>query len=270
MKELFWKISRKLPSFRGKLRIARLLINNYQKVRVIEILDDFQFIIPNLTEVIGFELFVNGVYEKITLEKIIENLPLNSVFVDVGANIGAISVPIAILRPDVRVFAFEPAHFAFSFLNLNKTINNLNNLTTINKAIHPIDNIELPFYSSNNNHGKGSFNPIFTDKVQFVKTVNLDKFLLKHNLNPSLVKVDVEGFELSVFKSMETYLKENNAVRVIFEFVDWCENLSGNNLGSSQQFLIDLNYELKDFKDNIINFPQIKGGNMLIANKINY
>ena len=59
------KILRTLPRFRGKYRLARVLLGDLHNATNIEleINDNAKYLLPNLLEPIAFALLVDGVYE---------------------------------------------------------------------------------------------------------------------------------------------------------------------------------------------------------------
>jgi FkbM family methyltransferase len=234
------------PLFKGKLRLAKLLITNKKSERDFITPNGISYCVPNLEEVVSLELYVNGIYEKDTIEFICNSIPQNGVFIDVGANIGVICLEVAIARPDITVYAFEASPRVFSYLKKNKDKNNANNLYIYNLAIHEENNTELPFFSTLNQNGKGSFSPVFTDIPELVKTIRLDKFFKVNNILPNLIKVDVEGYEFLVFKSLSDY-KHLNKTTILFEFVDWAEDLAKFKLGAAQAYLLEQGYELTSF-----------------------
>lgn len=75
-----------------------------------------------------------------------------------------------------------------------------------------------------------------------IELITLNQYFKNHgDVIPQLIKVDVEGHELSVFKGCENILKENN-VKLIFE----CEQRHLSNSGSIQEvfdYLNNLGYE---------------------------
>ncbi len=93
--------------YKGKLTIARLLIPYFNREVTFNTLKKTRYTVPNLIENVSFELFVNGTYEPEIIEYICSSLPQNGVFIDVGANIGTVSIALAKARPDVEVYAFE-------------------------------------------------------------------------------------------------------------------------------------------------------------------
>ena len=101
------------------MRLSRFFFGKYSKEKTFSVPCGLSFVVPNLIENVSFELFVNGLYEESSLKLIIENLPPNGIFVDVGANIGAISVVLAKLRPDITIYAFEASPSVFKYLEIN-------------------------------------------------------------------------------------------------------------------------------------------------------
>jgi predicted RNA methylase len=56
------------------------------------------------------------------------DLPPGATILDVGANIGQVTVPVAAARPDCRVFAFEPIPVTAECLRRNVRANGLANV----------------------------------------------------------------------------------------------------------------------------------------------
>lgn len=65
--------------------------------------------LPNVMETIGFEIFINGVYEEDTIHFIKSKIPRDNLFLDIGANIGAICIPLNKLRKDIKIICIEAA-----------------------------------------------------------------------------------------------------------------------------------------------------------------
>lgn len=241
------------PSFKGKIRLAKIYHKNIIKKN-----EDVSFnlpiglkiTVPNLIENVSFELFINGNYEKEIVDYFVKTIPQNGVFFDIGANIGAFSFTLAKLRPDIKIYAFEAAPFVFQYLKKNIEQNNLNNVYIFNKAVHKTEGLKLPFYSSKEKNGKGSFSKVFTEEAVEVETINLDKFIKNNNLNPTVFKVDVEGYEKLIFESLEEYFTNNKNLKVLFEFVDWAEELSNIfKPGDAQAYIKSLGFNLSELKN---------------------
>ena len=80
----------------------------------------------------GVELAIHetGTYEKGVLNFIKEHLPTDGVFVDVGANIGHISIYTSLTHPNSSVHSFEPFPQTFEILEQNIALNSVVNIHT--------------------------------------------------------------------------------------------------------------------------------------------
>jgi len=90
------KVLRGLPLFKGKQRLSRFLLRSYIKQSRDVKIDghyDCTYLLPNLTETVAFELFINGIYEEGTVAFIVDRIKPGKVLLDIGANIGAITIP---------------------------------------------------------------------------------------------------------------------------------------------------------------------------------
>lgn len=187
--------------------------------------------------------------DKLEIEYVLNNLNKGDVVIDVGAHKGGYLYWMANkVGPTGKVFAFEPQSVLSTYLkNMCKKFG-LNNVIVENKGVSSDETLATLFVP---NIGKDSspgatLNSSKIDKKDSskldIELITLDKYF--RNLGsvvPQLIKVDVEGHELSVFKGCETILKENN-VKLIFE----CEQRHLSNSDSIQDvfdYLNNLGYE---------------------------
>ena len=184
-------------------------------------------------EVFGNKLILNkkglalsishyGTYEELEAEIMGEKIEMGNIVVDVGANIGLHTLNMArIVGNAGQVFAFEPDPSNFEILEKNVEINNYQNIILEEKAV-------------GDKHGRTilyqSYHPgmhrIFPQTEQTkgkveVELTSLDKYFTYSNISDkiSFVKIDVEGLEFSVLKGMENILKNNNKIKLLFEFM---------------------------------------------------
>jgi FkbM family methyltransferase len=250
---------RTLPPFKGKARLARLLLKDKGVVfypQSIKGKYGLTYVIPNTKESIGFFLLINGIYEEDLSAYIIKSLPTNGVFLDIGINIGTISLPVASQRKDSTIIGVEAADNIFNCLKENIEINRLTNIHPHHNAVSDKDGEFVSFFSPEDQFGKGSMSAVFTKEEKRVETITLDNLLQKYQLTSAdLIKVDVEGYEYNVFKGGGNLLSSHEAPDIIFEFVDWAENLAhGINIGDSQRILKGYGYTIFDF-DNLKGGP---------------
>jgi FkbM family methyltransferase len=229
-----------------------------------------RYLVPNLKENIGFEIFINGIYERDTIEFIASRLPAGATLLDIGANIGAITIPVSKLRNDIKIVCIEAAPWIFSVLNKNISLNGFSNrVSLVNKAVSDQDNLTVNFYSPQDQFGKGSLSAVFTNEGVSVSTITLSS-ILAANQNVSFIKVDVEGHEYAVFAGGKNHLIAEDAPDVLFEFVDWAESNAGFAPGDAQRLLMSFGYRLYIFDRQIrgeINDPQTVGACMFFASK---
>ncbi len=211
-----------------------------------------RYLLPNLKDNISFDIFVNGIYEKDTVDLLDRLLPAGGYYLDLGANIGAILIPLARRRPDIKIIAVEAAPWIFRYLKENVALNELRNVKLVNKALFDKDGIELDFFSPEDKFGKGSLAHVFESEAVKVTTVTVDSLIREFNFQQvDAIKIDVEGFEYFAFKGATEVLSSASAPRIVFEFVDWAEKQAmGLTPGAAQQFLVELGYELYILQDN--------------------
>jgi FkbM family methyltransferase len=126
-------------------------------------------------------------------EALIERLSPRDVVVDVGANVGAMTRLFA--RTAQVVHAFEPSPKALRFLKAN---------APSNTVIHPVALSD--FTGAAKFAERESFDlSSFADEGIEVPVRTLDSFGLK----PSLIKIDVEGFEPEVIRGARETLKHS-------------------------------------------------------------
>ena len=77
----------------------------------------------DIREGIDLSLFLFGSFERDILSTIKTLVPPNGIFIDVGANIGALTLPVAAYLQRGHVYAIEPTDFALTKLRRNLALN---------------------------------------------------------------------------------------------------------------------------------------------------
>jgi FkbM family methyltransferase len=131
---------------------------------------------------------------------IIKNLSFTN-FIDVGANNGQFSLLVNYLNPNIPIFAFEPIQSCYD--NLNNLFKNNKNIKTFNIALGKKNKTEV-FYITDNNDSSSFYKPL-DKKYKIKQSLNTKvksgaDVLKKSFLKNSLVKIDVQGYELEVLK----------------------------------------------------------------------
>jgi FkbM family methyltransferase len=268
---------RKLPQFKGKPRLARFFFSKtIGRAKDIFIKGKYgcTYLLPNLIENVSFDIYVNGIYEQDTLDFLEKRIPPNGVFLDLGANIGAVSTPLSKRRKDIRIVCVEASPWVFKYLEKNLHMNGLSEIDRINRALYYADNVELDFFSPEDKFGKGSLSPVFTTNAERVTTIRVDTLIRQLDLpRVDMIKVDVEGYEYHVFKGAEALLSGYDSPDILFEFVDWAEDLVKDiSIGDAQRLLKSWGYRIYYFNKNKkvldeANGVIVKGACMLYATK---
>lgn len=133
------------------------------------------------------------------------------VVVDIGANVGSVSIMLAKKYPFLKIYAYE-AH-PINFQNLEKNIkeNNITNIKAFNNAVFSEDNflIEINLNVDNTGASNSFIDPeeypdLYKKEYSFVKvpTVSLDTIIKENNIeNIKFLKMDCEGAEFDIFSN---------------------------------------------------------------------
>jgi len=243
------KIARKFNEFKGKKRMARILLGPYiARAKDVEIEGHFScsYLLPNIKESVAFELFINGIYEIETHHFLLSVLPPDGVYMDIGANIGSVAIPLCKRRPDIHCFAVEASDWVYRYLVNNVNRNDLEkSITCINEAISDTSEGHVSFYTNEKVFGKGSMSPVFSKEATLVKRTTFEQLLMRYKLDRvDVIKIDIEGFEYFAFKGGERLLNSGNAPLILFEFVSWAERHAGIKPGDAQRLLKSWGYML--------------------------
>lgn len=148
-------------------------------------------------EIINF-----GAFEKNDFPMLLKIVDNDSTFFDIGANIGWVSMNVAKMKKNIRIFAFEPIKQSFAYLKQNIRINSIKNFKAFNFGFSD-EKKELPFYFNPEDSGSASAANLSESlKVKRItcSLKKLDDFILKTNINIDCIKCDVEGGELFVLQ----------------------------------------------------------------------
>lgn len=179
--------------------------------------------ISNAIKRSGFE---EGV--KQSSNEILKNIK-DGIVLDIGANMGSYSVPIAVAHPHLQVHSFEPQRIIFYQLCTNIILNSLDNVFAYNVALSNskwTKSLQVPDYKNEYNIGAFSIDDEVRKEGYLVTTqgnleqinaICLDTLRLK---NVRLIKIDVEGHELEVLQGADKTIRESNYPTIIFEAWD--------------------------------------------------
>ena len=191
---------------------------------------------------------VLGSYEKFLTAAIVQALPAQGVFVDVGANVGFISQKVARCRPQARGFSFEPNPRIYP--TLQKNLKAYPRCQAVNAGLGAREG-SLEFF-----HGAescvGSFVQAYTSQhpanqsrgpiaKSQVKVTTGDTMLADIG-TIDVMKMDVEGYEAEVLKGMTKLLTAGTIRTIFFEFCPFAQKWTHNPPGEIIHLLIKNGY----------------------------
>ena len=187
-------------------------------------------------------------------------------FVDIGANIGLITVPVA--RAGIDCISFEPDPENFEFLKRNvEAAGVAAKVTLYNLAIYDRE-AQLSFEKSDWNFGDHRIRNvdqpaegIFGEqhrRVIAVDATTLDGKLAVGSLKkPIVIKIDTEGAEVNVFRGGKNFLAQSDLI--IFEYCPYLIRRLGENEGALIEFAE------RNFKYGLILSDDTEGGGLVFS-----
>ena len=186
--------------------------------------------------------------------------------IDVGANIGDMTMAALRSFPNCKVICFEPVTESFSFLS-NRLAAYSSRVTLIKKALsdeNRITDINITsFHGANSIQKQSTFhlsaNPsIFELKKESIELVKLDDYLEKfNNQKIDILKIDVEGHELNVLKGGAKFISK--FVDVIIIECSIMRDESWEN-----QSIAEIFKTLNDFGFRFINIFDVHHANLMV------
>jgi FkbM family methyltransferase len=247
-----------LNSFRVRLShgISRLLLQNYPELKGVLFIQSklretlCRWLTPSIQGFVvcptlyNIDLLVNaedwigeyvcifGEYEAGTISVLQNYLHKGDIFLDVGANIGAIScVASRLVGDEGSVYAAEPNPKNYKMLNANIRLNKLKNVYPFQTALGSIEAVAQLYNKNEKDSGMAS---LIRDEKAIgrgieVTVTSIDKLLEENQMRiPDFIKIDVEGYELEVLKGATGLLQSLNAPTLCIEYVKQMSRKRGN------------------------------------------
>lgn len=220
---------------------------------------------PN--DYISKQLLLTGEYEWYVVNLVANLCSEHSTgaVLDIGANIGIVSLPIAKQFPNYRVYAFEAQSLVAEMLTENINLNNLTNISVASYALGETDGtIELahPDYNTAENIGAFSLDSFVQGvsniarghgEVNSIPIKTLDS--IEFNEPIRCIKLDVEGYEERVLRGGLETLKKHNYPPIVYEL--WSYNhWWKDNAASLKNLLLSLGYQIAVFDDTAVAIHQ--------------
>lgn len=145
------------------------------------------------------------------------------VVLDVGGHIGVFSVFASKFAKRGRVYVFEPSSENFELLKQNIKINDISNITAMNKAVSDREGRREFFIAKGENKGSNSLYPSGnTSNKVVVETISFADFIVKERLGRiNFLKMDCEGGEYDIlFKSGSRALDKIEKISMEYHNID--------------------------------------------------
>jgi FkbM family methyltransferase len=207
----------------------------------------------DLREGIDLSLFLFGAFQRQVLQNIRRFLPEDGILVDVGANVGAITLPAAAHLRAGHVYAFEPTDYAYAKLQRNLALNPAlaARITVVQSFVADVSasGSQLIAYSSWPVTGtpdtelhpvhKGAAKPASCGQT------TLDAFTRDQRLpRLSLIKIDTDGHELTVLNGALETLRRYRPV-VVFEACEYLMRDPGRTFDDFARLFAEVGYTIR-------------------------
>jgi FkbM family methyltransferase len=183
--------------------------------------------------------------------------------VDVGANIGIYTRFFSrLVTSSGHVHAFEPA--PSNYKHLQENIGNDPNILLNQKAVGESSGSVKLFFSDELNVDHRTFDSGDGRRGVNVPIVSLDEYFNAGD-RVDLIKIDVQGYELSVLQGAKRVLEDNPDIKILMEF--WPYGLSKAAVPSLEviKLINSLGFEIRSTSDpygNLFDGTQLDPGNI--------
>ena len=158
-----------------------------------------------------YKAYINGVAPLFEPYPLLNQIDQIKTIIDVGSNKGQFSILAKSLFPEVNIFSFEPQ---IKYLNLQKTILGRKRIKYFNFGLGNTKTKKF-FYITHREDSSSFLEPTQikmdkykTKKIEKISIKKLDEIIKKSEIKrPSIMKLDVQGYELEVLKGSKNLLK---------------------------------------------------------------
>ncbi len=180
---------------------------------------------------------LDGFWEMHVVKLLLKMIGEGMSVVEIGANIGCHSIPIAAsLGKKGRVYCFEANPHIFDLLHQNFAVNGfLERAVLCNKAVSR-ESGRREFHISMLHHGEGTLGKIEDERASCyrdetttveVETTSLDEYFADETVRIDVMKMDAQGSEPLIFGGMKRILTNNPKIKIVCEFEPACISAIG-------------------------------------------
>jgi FkbM family methyltransferase len=231
------RLLRRSPYFRGKARLEEWLLrrSGVERARIF----GYEMSL-DLSDVIQRDIYA-GMYEPFETRWLKSAIGPGMTVVDVGANAGYYTWLAAHLVGSTRrVVAFEPGPYAFECLQRVIQENGVRNVICNQIALSESPGTRTLYIPR---PSEGNYNPSLSPYLPDMSAIEivadrLDDVLDRLQIGRvDLMKVDVEGHELEVFRGAARSIRQNRIASVLCEFNEGYQEEAGSSCTELEQWL---------------------------------
>ncbi|MBK8039037.1 MAG: FkbM family methyltransferase [Verrucomicrobiaceae bacterium] len=191
--------------------------------------------------------FLSSSYEPDVWNWLKQRTVPGSIILDVGAQFGLYSMLAARhIGAEGRVFAFEPSPETVAVLRRHLTNNGMTDRVEIVQAAVGPEEGEVTFYMAGT-HPSNTLAPTTVDPVKLtpvkVKAITVDGFCRQRQLKPTILKIDVEGWELQVLRGA-TEVVQDPALTICVEMHPYAWESAGYTAADFTRFVEANGFEI--------------------------
>ena len=242
------KLSRRLLDFLGRNHVTQSVAKNGDVL--VEHINGC-LLLCDRNEEAQIEVIKNRTFSPHIIAAVQSFIRPDTMFIDVGAHCGTISIPIAAKNPSTKVIAVEPQIDLIKRLKQNKSLNSLKNL-----RIEPIalaeETGELKLLLPKRDDGSiiqglvGKISKKYLDSnlTRIVPKSTIDVLKISENMKQiSVIKIDTQGFELDILRGAINVISKDRPALII-EIEDYIFKNPSSNRNALKIFLQNNNYEI--------------------------
>ena len=245
-------------STRRKITLARWAYQCVHAARALFTRDDHTIVVRgdivwdlDLGEGIDFAIYLLGAFERSSIRAYSRLIKPGAVVIDVGANIGAHTLPFAhLVGPAGHVLAFEPTTYAFNRLQRNLALNPPLALRVsacqAMLAAQSGDVPDLDLYARwplrHAPEARHSTHLGIAASTDGAEVVALDDWIARHDISRiDFMKIDVDGHECRILRGAVKTLSKFRP-SLLIEFMPYGLEEAGSSLDELVEILTDLHY----------------------------
>lgn len=177
--------------------------------------------------------------------------------IDIGANIGFYSKILATCAGKYgKVHSFEPD--LINFKHLKKNTRGLVNIVLNNKAVSDKSGTINIYKSKDLNVDHRTYPVGEYESIDVIEAISIDEYV-NNSWKINLIKMDIQGFEVSALKGMEKTIKANPELKMLLEFWPHGLHAAGSSVALFCEVIKSLGLKIQFLeKENLLPFDETK------------